>query len=133
MQALFYQTVLNKLLVQKVLIENIICCFSAGSAEERKVVEFVNRFSKNKKKRNIYKKDLKAEMTVDAIVPDDKFVGDDIDVGVRVKNVTEHDKNLKVHLTLASTFYTGVMGKKVEGEKTEHFIKAGEGNYHRAS
>ena len=97
------------------------------------MVEFVNRFSKNKKKRNIYKKDLKAEMTVDAIVPDDKFVGDDIDVGVRVKNVTEHDKNLKVHLTLASTFYTGVMGKKVEGEKTEHFIKAGEGNYHRAS
>lgn len=97
-----------------------------GSEDERKVVEFVNRFSKVKHKKNIYKKDQKAEIELDIVEPEDKFIGDDIEVGVKVKNVTDSDKNVKVHLTMASTFYTGVVGKKVQGEKSEHLVKAGE-------
>ena len=80
-----------------------------------------------KQKQNIYKKDQKAEVELDAIVPSDSFIGDDIEVGVMVKNTSDSDKNVVVHLTMASTFYTGVVGKKVQGEKTEHLIKAGEG------
>ena len=98
-----------------------------GTEEERKVVQFVNRFCKVKQKQNIYKKDLKPEVELDTIVPTDEFIGDDIEVGVLVKNVSDSDKNVKVHLTMASTFYTGVVGKKVQGEKTEHLVKAGEG------
>ena len=90
-------------------------------------MKFVNRFSKNKQKQNIYKKDQKPEVSLDAVIPTDKFIGDDFDVGVVVKNITETDKNFKVHLTLASTFYTGVVGQKVKGEKSEHLLKAGEG------
>ena len=98
-----------------------------GSEEERKVVQFVNRFCKVKQKQNIYKKDQKGEVELDAIVPSEQFIGDDIEVGVIVKNVSDSDKNVKVHLTMSSTFYTGVVGKKVQGEKTEHLVKAGEG------
>ena len=98
-----------------------------GTEEERKVVQFVNRFCKVKQKQNIYKKDQKPEVELDTIVPMDEFIGDDIEVGVLVKNVSDSDKNVKVHLTMASTFYTGVVGKKVQGEKTEHLVKAGEG------
>ena len=92
-------------------------------------MKFVNRFSKNKHKQNIYKKDQKAEVELDPLTPEKSFIGDDIEVGVKVKNVTDSDKNMRVRLTLASTFYTGVVGKKVQGEKSEHLIKAGEGNY----
>lgn len=102
--------------------------YLAGSEEERKVVKFVNRFCKAKHKKNIYKKDEKAEVELNAVVPTEHFIGDDTEVGVTVKNVTDSDLNVKVHLNLSTTFYTGVVGKRVKGESKEHLVKAGEGN-----
>ena len=49
-------------------------------------------------------------------------------VGVKVKNTASEQRSFRVRLTLASTFYTGVAGKKVKGEVTEIKIKAAEGN-----
>jgi len=48
-------------------------------------------------------------------------------VGVKVRNVTSGDLKVKVRLTLASMFYTGVSGKKVKGDEFEVELKADEG------
>ncbi|XP_045194210.2 protein-glutamine gamma-glutamyltransferase 4-like [Mercenaria mercenaria] len=94
-----------------------------GSAEERRVVEFVNRFSTERKK-NIYKKEQKKELEYDLILPEAE-IGSDLSVGVKVKNISSEDRNVRVRLTIASTFYTGVVGKKVKGELFEVAIEAG--------
>lgn len=61
------------------------------------------------------------------MLADDNTIGEDIEVGVKVTNTAKEERKIKVRLTLASTFYTGVTGKKVKGEMTELSIGAGEG------
>ena len=67
------------------------------------------------------------QVDYDLIVPE-TLIGQDMTVGVKVKNTASEQRSFRVRLTLASTFYTGVAGKKVKGEVTEIKIKASEGN-----
>lgn len=46
---------------------------------------------------------------------------------MKVKNTSGEERSFRVRLTLASTFYTGVSGKKVKGEVKEIKLKPAEG------
>lgn len=68
------------------------------------------------------------QMDYDLIIPE-TLVGEDMEVGVKLKNTGAAERNVKVRLTLASTFYTGVSGRKVKGEVTEIKLKPDEGRH----
>ncbi|XP_052817251.1 protein-glutamine gamma-glutamyltransferase K-like [Mya arenaria] len=100
--------------------------YREGSAEERKVVEFVERFS-SRRKQNIYKKAIgDKEIDYELILADDSMIGDDLEVGVKVKNLTSGTAKINVTLTMASMFYTGVAGKKIKGDRNEIELASGE-------
>jgi hypothetical protein len=66
------------------------------------------------------------KLEFELILPETE-IGHDLNVGVKVKNISSEDRKVKVRLTCASTFYTGVTGKKVKGEMTEVAIEGGAG------
>ncbi|KAK3592534.1 hypothetical protein CHS0354_039881 [Potamilus streckersoni] len=92
--------------------------YQDGSENERRVVEFVNHFS-TRRKNNIYKKSQEQEVKFKLILPRDKMVGEDIEVGVVVENLLSKDRKIKVTLTVTSMYYTGVVGTRVKAETTE--------------
>ncbi|KAH3778779.1 protein-glutamine gamma-glutamyltransferase 4-like isoform X2 [Dreissena polymorpha] len=98
--------------------------YPEGSPEERRVVEFVEQFS-TRRKQNIYRKEIgKKEIDFDLLLANETVPGDDLEVGVKVKNLTSDPIKVKVTLTLASTFYTGVAAKTLKGEIQEASLAA---------
>ena len=66
------------------------------------------------------------QVKLDLVTPDGQRPGDDLEVGVKVINSTPGKKNVRIKLTLASAFYTGVVGKHVQQEVFEKAIEDGE-------
>nr|KAG5704527.1 hypothetical protein BaRGS_003838 [Batillaria attramentaria] len=89
--------------------------FPEGSSEERRVVRLVNRFSKYADE-NIYKKEVKTDVSFSLNIPEDVMIGDDVTVTLSVKNNSGEARPVRGRMTLMSGFYTGVPARRLDGE-----------------
>lgn len=99
--------------------------YPEGSAEERRVVEFANRFSKLSAD-NIYKKEVKSDVKFSLDLPDKVMIGDDLKVTLKLKNRSGEKRAVRGRMSLISTFYTGVPGKRIVGDLYELELEADE-------
>lgn len=88
--------------------------YPEGSAEERRVVEFVNRFSHTAKFK-IYKKEITEDVTFRTELPD-VTIGSDVTVRVAMRNKSSAARAVSGRLTLMTGYYTGVPGTRLLGE-----------------
>ncbi|OWF50628.1 protein-glutamine gamma-glutamyltransferase K-like [Mizuhopecten yessoensis] len=95
--------------------------YPEGSAEERKVMQFVSRFG-TRRKHNIYNLETTQEVELDADLPNETMIGDDIEIKVNVINKMNEERKVDVRLTVLNAFYTGISGRKVKTEKLECII-----------
>lgn len=89
--------------------------YPEGSADERRVAEFVNRFS-HKSSENIYNKERASDVSFDLDIPCDTMIGDEVKVVLKVKNKSGAKRSVRGRLSLMSTFYTGVPAKRLGGD-----------------
>lgn len=99
--------------------------YSEGTADERKVVAFVNRFSKHSAA-NIYPKEVKADVIFDLKIAEDVNIGDDVTVTLTLKNASEEARPIWGRMTLMSGFYTGVTSKRLKGDHYDVQLEANE-------
>ncbi|KAK3085280.1 hypothetical protein FSP39_000994 [Pinctada imbricata] len=99
--------------------------YPEGSKDERRVVESVNQFSGNTRKRNIYREyDTTPEFKIEVDTPEDTLIGNDFEIGIKVKNLTKKKASTKIRATVIYKLYTGVPGKRLTGFMSEDDIKA---------
>lgn len=86
----------------------------AGTAEERKAVEFANKFS-SRREYDIYNAE-KEDVEFSLEVLDDIAMGDSFDVKVVAKNISNAQRTVKVNITSAMAFYTGIPARPLKRE-----------------
>ncbi|XP_062606397.1 protein-glutamine gamma-glutamyltransferase K-like [Saccostrea cucullata] len=86
--------------------------YPEGSDEERRVAHFVNRYS-TRKKQNIYNLDTPKELDFTITSPEETLIGDDLEIKVAVKNMTDHSRTVNLTLTLVNAYCNGVSGSRV--------------------
>ena len=72
-----------------------------GTPEERKVVEYVNRFSKHFVE-NIYKKETPTDVKFEVDIPN-VMIGDDVTVTVTMKNTSDEARSVSGRMSLPTT------------------------------
>ncbi|KAL8619445.1 hypothetical protein ACOMHN_011796 [Nucella lapillus] len=99
--------------------------YPEGSGDERRVVEFANRFSKLASE-NIYKKETKSDVKFNLDLPDNIMIGSNFKVTLKMKNRSGEKRSTRGRMSMISTFYTGVPGKRIVGELYEIELEADE-------
>jgi len=88
--------------------------YPENSKDERRVVEFVHKYS-SRAEQEIYDKDSH-DVVFDLDVPEAKM-GEDFKVVAKVKNMSKSKRSVKGRITLLSSFYTGIPGKRIKGQQ----------------
>ncbi|XP_076448843.1 protein-glutamine gamma-glutamyltransferase K-like isoform X2 [Babylonia areolata] len=99
--------------------------YPEGSQDERRVVEFANRFSRLSSK-NIYKKDVKSDVKFELSLADSVMIGEDVKATLKVTNRSGERRTVKGRMSIISTFYTGVPAKRVVGDAYQLELDNGE-------
>lgn len=98
---------------------------SIGSAEERQVVEFVNRYS-TRVGEDIYHEEKTTDVSFSISVPEDTQVGSDVTVSLIIKNTSTEVRSVHGRMTILSSFYTGIPAKRLESRSYHNELLAGE-------
>ncbi|XP_012943258.1 protein-glutamine gamma-glutamyltransferase K [Aplysia californica] len=89
--------------------------YPENSEEERKVVEFVHNYS-SRAEYEIYDKEDQ-DVTFELVIPHAASLGENFEVVARVKNISNEKRSVYGRLTVLSSFYTGIPGKRVKGQQ----------------
>ncbi|XP_025075960.1 protein-glutamine gamma-glutamyltransferase K-like [Pomacea canaliculata] len=99
--------------------------YPEGSAEERQVVEFVNRYS-TRVGEDIYHEEKTTDVSFSISVPEDTQVGSDVTVSLIIKNTSTEVRSVHGRMTILSSFYTGIPAKRLESRSYHNELLAGE-------
>jgi len=96
--------------------------YPENSEDERRVVEFVHKFS-SRAEHDIYDRedqDVKFEL----VLPEEANLGDDFQICARVQNISKTAHSVYGRITVLSSFYTGIPGKRIKGEMFRQTVDA---------
>ncbi|GFO25455.1 protein-glutamine gamma-glutamyltransferase k [Plakobranchus ocellatus] len=85
-----------------------------GSPEERKVVAFVNQCGTRAE--YMARKTAK-DVEFKIVIQEGAVLGQDFQIAVKLKNKSEQLRHIRGRLTVLSSFYTGVPGKRIKGNR----------------